>query len=109
MATEQPTRDDLHLPWKAVETPKGWELQHERGGWLFELNDRPDRATETDQVFIEQQDALMCFIVRAGNAHHGLVDALEDILDYTGGADTALNDDYVVDRARAAIAKAKGL
>ena len=36
-----------------------------------------------------------------------LVAALENILDYTGGADTALNDDYVVDRARAAIAKAR--
>lgn len=36
-----------------------------------------------------------------------LLAALEEILDYTGGADTALNDDFVVDRARAAITKAK--
>lgn len=36
-----------------------------------------------------------------------LVSALEDILDYSGGAEGPLNDDYVVDRAKAAIEKAK--
>ena len=29
--------------------------------------------------------------------------ALTDILDYRGGADSALNDEYVMDRARAAL------
>lgn len=33
--------------------------------------------------------------------------ALEDILNYTGGAEGPLNDDYVVDRARAALDRAK--
>lgn len=70
----------MQLPWRAVETPHGWELQHEAGGWLFELNDRPDRATETDQVFIESQDAIMKFIVRAVNCHHDLLEALTNIL-----------------------------
>lgn len=35
--------------------------------------------------------------------------ALEDILNYTGGAEGPLNDDYVVDRARTALDRAKGL
>lgn len=37
-----------------------------------------------------------------------LLEALEEILNYSGGADSALDDDYVMDRARAAIAKATG-
>ena len=40
------------------------------------------------------------------------IDALEaalvDILDYRGGADSALDDEYVVGRARAALAASKG-
>lgn len=34
--------------------------------------------------------------------------ALEEILDYSGGADNALDDEYVMDRAHAALAKAIG-
>jgi hypothetical protein len=37
-----------------------------------------------------------------------LLSALEDILDYTGGADSALDDEYVMGRAAAARAKARG-
>lgn len=35
-------------------------------------------------------------------------DVLDDILDYRGGADNALDDEYVMDRARAALAAARG-
>lgn len=34
--------------------------------------------------------------------------ALDDLLDYRGGAESALEDDHVVDRAKAALAKARG-
>lgn len=37
-----------------------------------------------------------------------LLEALEEILDYRGGATNALLDPYVMERAQAAIAKAKG-
>lgn len=37
-----------------------------------------------------------------------LAEALEELLDYSGGAEHALADEYVVDRARAALDKAKG-
>lgn len=38
-----------------------------------------------------------------------LLAALEEILDYRGGAESALHDEYVVERARAAVAKATAL
>ncbi len=37
-----------------------------------------------------------------------ILDVLQEILDYRGGADSALDDEYVMDRARAAIAQATG-
>jgi len=37
-----------------------------------------------------------------------LLSALEEILNYVGGADSALDDEYVMERANAAIAKARG-
>lgn len=37
----------------------------------------------------------------------GLRDSLEEILDYRGGADSALQDEYVMDRARRAIEQSK--
>ena len=36
-----------------------------------------------------------------------LPEALEEILDYSGGADNALKDEYVMERASEAIRKAK--
>lgn len=41
-------------------------------------------------------------------AFEAMVEALEEILDYGGGADNALEDDYVMDRARTALALARG-
>ena len=37
-----------------------------------------------------------------------LLSSLEELLDYSGGADNALEDRYVMERAMAAIAKARG-
>ena len=48
------------------------------------------------------------FIVRAVNNHEDLVDALDEILNYSGGANNALEDEYVMERAAAALSKARG-
>ena len=37
-----------------------------------------------------------------------MFEALQDILEYSGGAASALDDEYVMDRARAALSKATG-
>jgi hypothetical protein len=37
-----------------------------------------------------------------------LLEALKEIVEYTGGASNALEDPYVMDRVNAAIAKAEG-
>jgi hypothetical protein len=50
-----------------------------------------------------EANANAALIVRAVNAHDGLVEALQEILDYRGGADNALQDEYVVERAEAAL------
>jgi len=42
------------------------------------------------------------------DAADALAASLSEILDYRGGADSALEDEHVMDRARAAIAKATG-
>jgi hypothetical protein len=47
-------------------------------------------------------------IVRAVNAFEPLKDALEELLDYRGGADSPLEDEYVMERVQAALAKARG-
>lgn len=57
----------------------------------------------TDQVGTEQM----------ANAHliaaaPELLQALEEVIDYQGGADSALEDEYVVGRILSAIAKARG-
>jgi hypothetical protein len=51
--------------------------------------------------------AKVATLMNLGDAAEELIAALEDILNYTGGAEGPLNDDYVVDRAKAAIEKAK--
>jgi len=37
-----------------------------------------------------------------------LMEALEDVLNYDGGADSALEDEYVMERAQESLAKARG-
>lgn len=46
---------------------------------------------------------------RRAGCFDDLLAALDEIVDYTGGAENALADGYVMERAYAAIAKAKGL
>lgn len=55
------------------------------------------------------EEALARGIVHAVNSHAALLEALKDILDYSGYADSALDDPYVMDRARQAIAQAEGV
>ena len=64
----------------------------ERGeGWLISIATKLDRDT-----------------ARLIAAAPDLVEALQDILEYSGGAASALDDEYVMDRARAALSKALG-
>ena len=55
----------------------------------------------------DEQDANVAFIVRACNSHDDLLSALEEIVDYRGGAANALEDEYVMERVNAAVAKAR--
>lgn len=43
------------------------------------------------------------------SASMDMLDVLLDIIDYHGGADSALHDDYIMGRAYAAVAKARGI
>ncbi len=46
-------------------------------------------------------------LVRAVNSHDALVNSLDELLNYSGGADSALEDGYVTERARAALASSR--
>ncbi|CAB4167812.1 hypothetical protein UFOVP860_52 [uncultured Caudovirales phage] len=104
-------RQRLELPWVAKECPTGWEIQCETGGWLFQLNDRPNRSAEWDQSFIESQAERMAFIVTAANVHHDMLAALKEII---REVDTISTPDALrvtrdgVALVRAAFAKAEG-
>lgn len=55
----------------------------------------------------DEAAAKVATLMNLGDAAEELIAALEDILNYTGGAEGPLSDDYVVDRAKAAVEKAK--
>ena len=52
-------------------------------------------------------DAERAETKRRADAYPALVAALDEILSYGGGADSALDDEYVMDRARAALDSAQ--
>ncbi len=56
-------------------------------------------------INLGRNEKLGYLIANAVNATADLRASLAEILDYRGGADTALHDDYVVERAQAALAK----
>lgn len=56
-------------------------------------------------IFMNPEHARLA--VQAVNSHDALVDALEEIRDYRGGAESALDDPYVIERIDAALALAK--
>lgn len=65
-------------------------------------------ATREEWVSYRQRAvADAAFIVRSCNNFHGLLSAIEEIVDYRGGANSALEDEYVMERVNAAIAAAK--
>lgn len=55
---------------------------------------------EKEAAAVEQERRAACY--------GELLAALEEIVGYAGGAETALDDEYVMERVHAAIAKAKG-
>jgi len=94
------------------------ETKHTTGPWVIDWNvSRLDifGADETTLVASLRRSPLSQAIDEAARANARLIaaapdllDSLSEIFDYAGGADSALHDEYVMDRARAAIAKAEG-
>ena len=52
---------------------------------------------------IAEADAFEAMVA----SHDGVCDALEEILNYDGGADNALEDEYVMERAHDILARAR--
>jgi hypothetical protein len=66
---------------------------------------RKNRRFGSDQVFgADEAEAYAKLFAAAPD----LLEALDEILNYRGGADSALEDEYVMARAHVAIAKATG-
>ena len=94
------------------------ETKHTTGPWVIDWNvSRLDifGADETTLVASLRRSSLSQAIDEAARSNARLIaaapellDSLSEIFDYAGGADSALHDEYVMDRARAAIAKAEG-
>jgi len=94
------------------------ETKHTPGPWVIDWNvSRLDifGSDETALVASLRRSTLSQTIDEAARANARLIaaapellDSLSEILDYKGGADSALHDEYVMDRARAALAKAEG-
>ena len=94
------------------------EAKHTPGPWVIDWNvSRLDifGADETTLVASLRRSFLSQAIDEAARSNARLIaaapdllDSLSEIFDYAGGADSALHDEYVMDRARAAIAKAEG-
>lgn len=82
---------------------------HTSGPWTVDETTGQDLIWSSDHQIVAQaiaknwpEDARLIA------ASPDLLASLEEILDYRGGADSALDDEYVMDRAQAAIAKATG-
>ena len=94
------------------------EAKHTTGPWVIDWNvSRLDifGSDETTLVASLRRSPLSQSIDEAARSNARLIaaapellDSLSEIFDYAGGADSALHDEYVMDRARAAIAKAEG-
>ena len=92
--------------------------KHTTGPWVIDWNvSRLDifGSDETTLVASLRRSPLSQAIDEAARSNARLIaaapdllDSLSEIFDYAGGADSALHDEYVMDRARAAIAKAEG-
>lgn len=78
----------------------------------FEVGDRSVRGVEearkNTSVYRMDICGIDCADARLIASAPEIADALDEILNYSGGADSALDDPYVMERAQAALAKAKG-
>ena len=89
---------------------------HTPGPWLAVANDHYWEIRTFDEQI---GDACASKYLTAGDngeanarliaAAPELLEALQEIVDYSGGAQNALEDEYVMDRVCAAIAKATGV
>lgn len=85
-------------------TPGPWEWQElmpEDKDWgMCEITASDDNFVCTAVIGVDN--------ARLISAAPDMAEALADLLDYRGGAEHGLADEYVVERARAALAKARG-
>jgi len=84
-------------PWcpRFYEAADAWHIHTRDGGWVatVDIDGTPDGAAADARLIAAAPD---------------LLEALQDIVDYRGGAENALVDEYVLSRVEAAIAKATG-
>jgi hypothetical protein len=86
-------------------TPRPWRKRKEKTA-TYEILAKQGPITVCPAVAHGKDDAEL--IVRAVNAFEPLKDALEELLDYRGGADSPFEDEYVMERVHVALAKARG-
>jgi hypothetical protein len=79
--------------------------KHTPGPWEYDMKNEAVYAGRNTIVYEGNANEADYRLIAAAPE---LLEALQEILDYSGGADNALEDEYVMDRARAAIAKATG-
>lgn len=95
-------------PWRADRNDCYWEIKSELHGQIGD-------ACASKYIFIngvqmpdEEAEHIAAANARLMAAAPDLLDVLQEIVDYRGGADSALHDEYVMERVHAAIAKAEG-
>lgn len=102
------------------------ETKHTQGPWKAVRAESPDNTGGFDWAILDANSRIVSeafehvgqlsggYDKRPAEANARLIaaapdllEALQEILGYRGGADNALDDEYVMERARAAIAKAE--
>lgn len=89
----------------AGHTPGPWRINPEYEEIISSADGLADICEISDWPQFRDESTANARLIAAAPC---LYDALDDLLNYSGGADSALDDEYVVERARAALAKARG-
>ena len=110
-ATHEPTSRPWAVFWDGMIGPSA-HVGRPLGGAVNDTVDRDQYAQQICRVHHDRHGrgdlaANADFIVRAVNSHDALLASLEEILNYRGGADNALDDEYVMQRACEAVRAAR--
>lgn len=101
--------DSKHTPrlcYRAVESNGRMYVMKPDGSTSIAMTAKFDVVTEPN--ILREEAAFVADALNRASAHDDLVDVLSDFIDYSGGAAHACADEYLMDRARAALAKAGG-